>query len=300
METPSSMRRLTRSQASAASLKSKQEETLPRSRNALLDITNDSPIVGLALATTAVAEKTPSSSAIKKRVGPKRTPGSGEALLRGQVKTLLQKVEEEGEIADKLSSGDLPPARAVLGSSRSPTQLLAPIPANTTDAMMASLVEEDTTKIPLEVVSVLKQVEHLNRALLFDSPAKSQVSVSDSTISSSSLTNQWSQSSSSAWSIQVNASSPEDDEEEEEPMGELEEVDDDGDESLDDLCDEMTKMSMAEFRGKHTRFVYNSDDEIEGEEEVGENCKAAPSPSVLLLKGLPAPEGKHLRFQEEN
>lgn len=65
-------------------------------RSALMDLTNDSPIVGLANGGNV---ETPSAKMRGSKV--KNTPGSGEALLRGQVKTLLQKVEEEAmEILD--------------------------------------------------------------------------------------------------------------------------------------------------------------------------------------------------------
>ena len=80
----------------------------------------------------------------------KNTPGSGEALLRGQVKTLLQKVEEEAEFVNKqLSSGDRPPFRVMLGlPGPSPVQLLAPTPANTPQVV----VEGDGLKIaPIQV-----------------------------------------------------------------------------------------------------------------------------------------------------
>lgn len=51
-----------------------------------------------------MAKKTPLSSMSKSFSQAKKTPGSGEALLRGQVKTLLQKVEEEeAELVNKLS-----------------------------------------------------------------------------------------------------------------------------------------------------------------------------------------------------
>ena len=92
-------------------------------RSALIDITNDSPIVGLA----AGSLMTPISSVTKQRsCRPKMmTPGSGEALLRGQVKTLLQKVEEEAEIS-KLSLESRPFVHL-----QSPAGLLAPTPANT-------------------------------------------------------------------------------------------------------------------------------------------------------------------------
>lgn len=112
--------------------KNKQDDAVSRSRNgersALLDITNDSPIVGLA--TGSLVEKTPSSSVVKNCVRAKRTPGSGEALLRCQVKTLLQKVEEEAVLVNKLPSRH---SAFLLGlPSSSPAQLLAaPTPANT-------------------------------------------------------------------------------------------------------------------------------------------------------------------------
>jgi len=66
-----------------------------------------------------------SSMAKQKRV--KKTPGSGEALLRGQVKTLLQKVEEEAVIS-KLTMEVISP---FLQIANSPMSLLAPTPANT-------------------------------------------------------------------------------------------------------------------------------------------------------------------------
>lgn len=90
-------------------------------RCALIDISNDSPIVGLANGKDNL--ETPLSS-MKKRV--KKTPGSGEALLRGQVKTLLQKVEEEAVIS-KLSM-EVPHFLQLVNS---PMSLLAPTPANT-------------------------------------------------------------------------------------------------------------------------------------------------------------------------
>ncbi|XWS33858.1 hypothetical protein CRYUN_Cryun22dG0119100 [Craigia yunnanensis] len=54
------------------------------------------------------------------------------------------------------------------------------------------------------------------------------------------------------------------------------------------------------FTGKHTRFVYNSYDEIEGEEECAESEDSADvSLDIIRLKGLPTPKGKHLRFPQE-
>ncbi|KAK1439201.1 hypothetical protein QVD17_05017 [Tagetes erecta] len=88
------------------------------SRAALSDITNDSPIVGLATGTM----KTPSSTPFcKKRMI--TTPGSGEALLRDQVQSLLQKIEEETVIKKIIFE----PTSFV----NSPMCFLAPTPANT-------------------------------------------------------------------------------------------------------------------------------------------------------------------------
>ncbi|KAL5700697.1 hypothetical protein ACHQM5_026111 [Ranunculus cassubicifolius] len=60
-------------------------------RSALMDISNDSPIVGLASSSLLGT----SSSLVKKRNQSKQTLGSGEALFRGHVKILLQKIVEE-------------------------------------------------------------------------------------------------------------------------------------------------------------------------------------------------------------
>ncbi|TYG63889.1 hypothetical protein ES288_D06G065200v1, partial [Gossypium darwinii] len=117
MEAPLSSRRVTRSQTLAASnngipvskVKTKGSEKSAskarirngkqqqQERSALIDITNDSPIVGVAM-------KTPSSAVVgkgKTNMMTMMTPGFGEAL-RGQVKTLLQKVEEEAEVSKVL------------------------------------------------------------------------------------------------------------------------------------------------------------------------------------------------------
>ncbi|KAJ1258477.1 hypothetical protein BS78_10G078500 [Paspalum vaginatum] len=59
----------------------------------------------------------------------RRTPGSGEALLRGQIRALLHRVEKHGCAA----ALDRPACiQALLGVSRPPAQLLAPTPSNST------------------------------------------------------------------------------------------------------------------------------------------------------------------------
>ncbi|KAH7687281.1 hypothetical protein IHE45_04G157700 [Dioscorea alata] len=333
METPSSMRRVTRSQASSLPSHKKQgDAAASRSRtgtkaerSVLSDITNDSPIVGLAV------EKTPSSALVKSRVQSKRTPGSGEALLRWQVKNLLEKVEEEGAgLAKKTSSGDRPLfLRASVGFPVSPAQLLAPTPANTPQIPSLSDIKEgkgSTTTTILtdsheEVVEIIRmeegegevEEEVIKRTLLFDSPRKSEVSDDVSStvtyqesLEKSSLSLSSSSSSpeeddnSSVWSLQVNVSGSIEEDEDDDEDGEVD------DEPLQELCQELMKMTvseeennrMPEFAGKHTRFVYSSDGEIEGEELVVAEKKFV-SPNVVVLKGLPVPQGKHLRFQEE-
>jgi hypothetical protein len=87
-----------------------------------------------------------------------------------------------------------------------------------------------------------------------------------------------------------------------------EETYEDGTEVFDDVCDELCKgistINMGEgvssglpaFQGKHTRFNYNSDDEIE--EDVVTD-KTVDWPGKLRLVGLPTPKGKHIRFDDQ-
>lgn len=340
METPSSTRRITRSQAMSAvsnsiplssrkveesdkSLsKSRQRNGKQQDRSALIDITNDSPIGGLAKESL----ETPLSSVAKQKSNrSKMTPGSGEALLRGQVKNLLQKVEEEA-VLSKLSLEARP--FLLQGFGNSPSGLLAPTPANTPQVSdlssdqcvnNCSPVIEEQSKISQVVNDIFdgkKQENLVTRSLLFDFTEKSETS--ESSECSSVLTYQEKSSTddddASVWSIQVNASSTKDEDEEEaieeddydyveENDYDEEEVNDEEDGGLvDELCEGISNMCVNEktkFLGKHIRFVYNSDDEIVAEEKE-ETCESDVSPgSVLRLKGLPAPKGKHLRFPEE-
>ncbi|KAK8474650.1 hypothetical protein V6N13_127824 [Hibiscus sabdariffa] len=251
METPSSTRRVTRSQA-LSSLnnsnitfsKGNQEEESDKSvskngkrqneRAALIDITNDSPIVGLAM-------ETPSSAVGKQRCSRANfmvmTPGSGEALLRGQVKTLLQKVEEEAELSK---------VEGCVGS-------LAPTPANT--PQLSNLCGDGLGSIVI-ALPVVEQEWRLQEASL-----ESQKSVI-----TRSLLFDFSEDSSEE---RRKTSAPTDEED----------VDDGGD--IEELCEGLSKIRMEDmFRGKHTRFVYNSDDEMEREEG-----------DAIRLKGLPSPKG---------
>ncbi|OAY60866.1 nucleoprotein TPR [Manihot esculenta] len=344
METPSSTKRVTRSQTLAAlnnnnipisrkiedSEKGASTRRQQQDRSALIDITNDSPIVGLAMGSL----ETPSSAIVKQRSNRvKNTPGSGEALLRGQVKTLLQKVEEEAELS-KISLEHRPVVH-VQGFVSSPMGLLAPTPANTPQVHDLSEDDRSISSTPLPVVEEnicqvvsdifdgrkeesLESQKSLTRSLMLDFSEKSEITDSSSECSSVVTTckvdnpSTTDDDSASNWSIQVNASTHDEDEEEEEIEEEAEEEEDydpcdyeEGDDGglLEALCEGIGKIRVSEcntaaakFTGKHTRFRYNSDDEIV-EEEVVE--AAGSSSGVLHLKGLPTPKGKHLYFPEE-
>ncbi|GAB2254267.1 hypothetical protein Droror1_Dr00022076 [Drosera rotundifolia] len=341
METPSSIRRVTRSQAEAAlsgsvrlsrkaeaasdkalSKSTQRKEaatTMAQDRSALVDITNDSPIIGLATGKT----ETPLSSVAKQRSNQcKKTPGSGEALLRGTVKTLLQKVEE-AELS-KVSFQGHGPFLGLRRCLNSPMGLLAPTPANTPqfsherkDAMEGidespvegqEMIDEKIDEMNGVVDSEAEKVM-ITRSLLFDDfPEKSEGS--ESSACSSVVTYQGRSAAedddSSVWSMQANASARDEDEYDEEVTEEVaeaadyydeEEEEDAGDSLLvDALCEGMRKMSVK--MGKHTRFVYNCDDELIGEKDDSEDAECDSS-GVLHLKGLPTPKGKHVRFSAE-
>ncbi|CAA2963956.1 Hypothetical predicted protein [Olea europaea subsp. europaea] len=329
METPLSTRRATRSQTLAAVTDnsinnknnmevSKSEKIVTKSRHmsnkkgpdrsAFMDITNDSPIVGLAKGNL----KTPSSTISRKRINCRAkitgTPGSGEALLRDQVKSLLQKVEEEAELS-KITLQHKPFFNLV----NSPIGLLAPTPANTpqilnlSDSSTNYLLSvtpspvEDKFLIPQnQIISKISDGEEqdaieseksvVTRSLLLEFFEKSDSS--DSSVltyegegsESSDVKLSIDEDDASIWSIQVNASSNRDDCEEEEREEDFFEEEfekecdydynfvdeEDYDQGLlDELCVGMTKMNMngrkkmVKFSGKHIRFVYSSDDELE-------------------------------------
>ncbi|XP_076955276.1 uncharacterized protein LOC143630061 [Bidens hawaiensis] len=225
METPLPSRRITRSQASIMAKQSNQDKEKP----ALIDITNGSPIVGLAIGSL----KTPSSRCSKKRMIAKNntmTPGSGESLLRGQVKTLLQKVEEESGVSKNgfdfyLWCHNTPKVCNFLTGSNTFTQML--------NEVICEPNQEKSEKVEKKVIT---------RSLFSDVFEKSHDS--DSSECNSRLTCQ--DLDASKWSVQVNASTSD----------------------VDELCEGMSKISVyngGKFTGRHIRFVYNSDGELEGE-----------------------------------
>ncbi|CAN1792305.1 hypothetical protein LINPERHAP1_LOCUS19622 [Linum perenne] len=251
--------------------------------------------------------ETPSSTAAKKTISKLKninnnikTPGSGEALLRGQVKTLLQRVEEEAELS-KISLESRPFLRLQGFLNSSPMGLLAPTPANTpvilddltNDNINSAPVTEEQIKICEAVVSemysgrkleILESQKSVNRQLLLDfsleksescdSTTESGSKEEEKSITSSPISEVTDDDSASMWSIQVNASTHDDDddyaviaedgeecydvdnyyneEEGEEEEGSTGEV------RIDELCEGISRM----FNGKHKRFEYNSDDEL--------------------------------------
>ncbi|KAF7809660.1 acidic leucine-rich nuclear phosphoprotein 32 family member A-like [Senna tora] len=284
METPSSTR-VTISHSSSNSnivsvSNSEMSVSKSRQRNVLIDITNDSPIVGIASSGNL---ETPLSSVVKQRAkNTMKTPGSGEALLRGQVKTLLQKVEEEAELS-KLSLE----SRPFLGLVNSPAALLAPTPANTPQILNLSggsasgvvtpspIVEEqlisEVAKYIFDGESDESEKSVLTRSLLMDFSEKSEI------CDSSELTSQ-------EVGSKLEKASMEDD--------------DASNWSMQGISNISVNNEIVDpkFEGKHTRFIYNSDDELVDVEEES----ASSSPNVLRLKGLPTPKGKHMRFPEED
>ncbi|TMW98947.1 hypothetical protein EJD97_003268 [Solanum chilense] len=197
-------------------------------KSALFDITNGSPIVGLA---TGVL-KTPSSAVSRRKCS---TPGSGEALLRGQVKNLLQMVEEEAQI----SWGETTNIFHV-----------APTPANTPlmDLLSTNELLPPVTASPVEDKFVISQI--LNK-IVYEGKKKQESVESEMSVTRSLLLDFYDKSESS-----VGFFTHQEDEEEEE---------------IDELCEAISSMSVKvggqKFAGKRTKFVYNSDDEFVGVED---------------------------------
>ena len=147
----------------------------------------------------------------------------------------------------------------------------------------------------------------ITRSLLLDFSEKSETS--DSSECSSVLTHiegaseskekplSMKEENSSVWSVQVNASTVDDEEEIEDDDDDDDDDEEEEEEGIYELCEEMSKIRVnggTKFSGKHTRFVYNSDDELEGVESEESSLSG-----IVRLKGLPTPKGKHLRFPVE-
>ncbi|KAK2426927.1 Chalcone-flavanone isomerase family protein [Trifolium repens] len=291
METPSSTTRFTNtiplskkfedSEKNVSKSKGQQQD-----RCALMDMTNDSPIVGLANGGNL---ETPSAKQRGSRV--KNTPGSGEALLRGQVKTLMQMVEEEAlEILAPTSQ-----IQNLSGTATSVVQQQSISQVVNMDQDIGEFGKCEITK-SLDFSEKFQVSEECNSEVTEGSVVGSCSIVDDGA---------------SIWSMQVNSCNY-DEEDVEEEIAEEDEEEDEEDyydveeeeeyEGLDELCEGLNNIGVNEkavpkFAGKHTRFVYNSDDEIVKEEE--DESVNADSPNVLRLNGLPTPKGKHLRFSEE-
>ncbi|MCO5596872.1 hypothetical protein L7F22_050942 [Adiantum nelumboides] len=78
-------------------------------------------------------------------------------------------------------------------------------------------------------------------------------------------------------------------------------------EECEDLCDMFRDMGFGEFsrglpkgEGKHIRFLYeDGDDEIVEAMVVGGEEDVSHSSGAVRLKGLPAPSGRHWRFEQD-
>ncbi|CAN1163973.1 hypothetical protein LINPERPRIM_LOCUS32913 [Linum perenne] len=246
--------------------------------------------------------ETPSSTAAKNINNNIKTPGSGEALLRGQVKTLLQRVEEEAELS-KISLESRPFLRLQGFLNSSPLGLLAPTPANTpvilddltndninsaASMMISPLpVIEEQIKICEAVVSemysgrkleILESQKSVNRQLLLDFSSEKSESCDSTTesgskeeeksITSSPISEVTDDDSASMWSIQVNASTHDDDDDDYAVIAE------DGEECYD---------------------VDNYYNEEEGEEEEGSTGEVRIDE---LCEGISRMfNGKHKRFE---
>ncbi|KAF3665985.1 putative chaperone protein dnaJ 11, chloroplastic-like [Capsicum annuum] len=186
------------------------------------------------------------------------SPRSSPNRLRGQVENMLQMVEEEAEIS-KISFGKMPNFFHVDGFINSPMSVVAPTPANTP---VMDLSENEllplVTASPVDDKFIISQEgkkkheslefeasgSNITRSLLLDFCDKSE--------SLAVLTYQ--------------------------------------EEEIDELCEAISSINVngggqrnvKKFAGKHTKFVYNSDDEIKGVEERDE---FAASAGVLRLKG---------------
>lgn len=333
--------------------KSRRRTTGKQDGCVLIDITNDSPIVGLA---SGSLNGTPISTVSKQRSHfCKKTPGSGEALLRGQVKNLLQKVEEEADISKFLIENCGPLRNGFKAIFNSPAALAAPTPVNTPQVLNFSTVQDfqsftslSQPPISVEVISgsidVKQQSENgseyeedmmISRTLFLDFSEKSDSSSDCSSVMTYQGTNgvdkegqekvvATDDDDASIWSIQVNASTRDEDEDEDEVNQDAvdEDVVDDNDEYydeegveeaddmlfLDELCEGISNINVdgekkgPKFMGKHIKFVYNSDDELveEYEESNSAEGKKDDSADILHLKGLPTPKGKHVRFEDED
>ncbi|KAK7309356.1 hypothetical protein RJT34_06012 [Clitoria ternatea] len=335
METPSSTRRVTRSQTLATShdtiisisrkiedsgknvSKSKPKEQ-QEDRSALIDITNDSPIVGLA---SDANLETPLGKQRRSRV--KNTPGSGEALLRCQVKTLLQKVEEEAEFSkfsfESMGMGILAPTQASTPQIQNLPGFVSAIPSIVPQQPLFSQVvshvfdgknEENSEKSLIS--SLLLDFSDTSEEEYSSEMSYEEVTQGEGNTEKSTATTE--DDDASVWSMQVNASTQDEEDEDEEVPDEEEEEEEEeedyyedieeGEEEYDELCEVLNNISMDERKvpkseGKHTRFVYNSDDELVKEEVEENSDKKSASSNMMLLKGLPTPEGKHVRFCEE-
>ncbi|GLJ46957.1 hypothetical protein SUGI_0990970 [Cryptomeria japonica] len=285
----------------------RKESVFASGRQVLLDMTNDSPNSGLdrvnGIETPASKIKChPHSESVQ-------TPGPGEALLHHDAKSIVQRVESN---CIKPGFSLRTPLSHIDGYQASPSRLLAPTPANTPESATTTHVANNSS-----LSRKLDQTIGLSKDLGVSSLRPEFKDESSGSLSNTPLADKGREASFSS-PISVDEAREENKVEEQgnnyheteniedgNEYNEQEEGETIEDDECEELCQGLNKVSVHDnggplegipaFAGKHTRFVYNSDDEIEGEEVAS----AAPSPSVVHLRGMPSPKGKHLRFEED-
>ncbi|CAK9877254.1 unnamed protein product [Sphagnum jensenii] len=297
----------------------------PTSRKPLADRTNDSPIFGLTPCgnktgggrkSSPIYERTPIS---KLRSFKSCTPGTpGEEILRSQVQSMLEKVKaNEQSMGDALQYYSPLFSSSSAGGSVSQRQYYTPATSFPT-VNSQSPVFPLSTKFQEEGLQAQTDMWHpvkSNPELQMEQPLILATS-KDKTYQTE-LPNLWKQRGGRSVKItegsvkMVNAASQEttnDEYQECEGNYEADEEEEEGGE-YEELCRGISHISMRDsrdgfgpppFAGRHTRFHYNSEGEIDSvqvdEEEDMEKSPEGPATptTVMRLRGLPTPKGKHL------
>ncbi|CAK9227470.1 unnamed protein product [Sphagnum troendelagicum] len=293
------------------------------SRKPLADRTNDSPIFGLTPCgnkigggrkSSPIYERTPIS---KLRSFKSCTPGTpGEEILRSQVNLDVLKAVEKVSI----SLGSLRPVCSLYSQFlilQSPSPELLNL-----DGLLQPVLSAESLALHFDVQQVITRMEDEKpEAKGEDEEGCDGEADTDGVSDQTELPNLWKQRGGRSVKItegsmkMVNAASQEtttnDEYQEYEGNYEADEEEEEGGE-YEELCRGISHISMRDsrdgfgpppFAGRHTRFHYNSEGEIDSvqvdEEEDMEKSPEATPTTVMRLRGLPSPKGKHLRFTED-
>ncbi|CAM6049345.1 unnamed protein product [Sphagnum compactum] len=309
------------------------------SRKPLADRTNDSPIYGLTPCgnktgggrkSSPIYERTPIS---KLRSFKSCTPGTpGEEILRSQVQSMLEKVK-----ANEQSTGDALQYYSPLfssssaGGSMSQSQYYTPatsfpiVDSQSPVFPLSTKFQEEGLQAQTDIFDVRQVITRMEdekpEAKGEDEEGCDGEADTDGVSDQTELPNLWKQRGGRSVKItegsvkMVNVASQETttNEEYQEYEGnyEVDEEEEEGGE-YEELCRGISHISMRDsrdrfgpppFAGRHTRFHYNSEGEIDSvqvdEEEDMEKSPEATPITVMRLRGLPTPKGKHLRFTED-